>query len=100
MSCDTKVFLMHANLLLSCLTLCDPVDCTQSGSSVNGIDYLSNNTAVGCHEEIAINCTRVLEESHVLCIRALQNFYILLDLARDRKSNYSISNVARVSCYG
>ena len=92
--------LMYANLPQSCLTLCDLMDCSQSGSSVHGIDSLGNNTGVGCHEDIVINSTRVLEEGHVLCIRALQNFHILLDLARDRESNYSMSNVARISCHG
>ena len=28
---------MHAKLLQSCLTLCDPMDCTPPGSSVHGI---------------------------------------------------------------
>ena len=28
---------MHANLLQLCLTLCDPMDCSPPGSSVNGI---------------------------------------------------------------
>ena len=32
----------------SCLTLCDPVDCSPPGSSVRG-DSPSKNTRVGCH---------------------------------------------------
>ena len=36
-----------AKLLQSCLTLCDPVDCSPPGSSVHG-DSLGNNTGVGC----------------------------------------------------
>ena len=28
---------MHAKLLQSCLTLCDPMDCSPPGSSVHGI---------------------------------------------------------------
>ena len=32
----------------SCLTLCDPVDCSLSGSSVHG-DSPGKNTGVGCH---------------------------------------------------
>ena len=32
----------------SCLTLCDPVDCSPSGSSVHG-DSPDKNTGVGCH---------------------------------------------------
>ena len=37
-----------ANLLQSCPTLCDPVDCSPPGSSVHGI-LQSKNTGVGCH---------------------------------------------------
>ena len=32
----------------SCLTLCDPMDCTPPDSSVHG-DSLGKNTGVGCH---------------------------------------------------
>ena len=32
----------------SCLTLCDPMDCSLPGSSVHG-DYPGKNTGVGCH---------------------------------------------------
>ena len=32
----------------SCLTLCDPMDCSPSCSSVHG-DFPSKNTGVGCH---------------------------------------------------
>ena len=32
----------------SCLTLCDPMDCSLPGSSVHG-DSLAKNTEVGCH---------------------------------------------------
>ena len=32
----------------SCLTLCDPVDCSPPGSSVQG-DSPGKNTGVGCH---------------------------------------------------
>ena len=31
-----------------CLTLCDPMDCSPSGSSVHG-DSPGKNTGVGCH---------------------------------------------------
>ena len=37
-----------AKLLQSCLTLCDPMDCSQPGSAVHG-DSLGKNTGVGCH---------------------------------------------------
>ena len=39
---------VHAQLLLSCLTLCDPVDCSLPCSSVHG-DSPGENTGVGCH---------------------------------------------------
>ena len=32
----------------SCLTLCDPMDCSPPGSSVHG-DFPGKNTGVGCH---------------------------------------------------
>ena len=32
----------------SCLTLCNPLDCSPPGSSVHGI-FLGKNTGVGCH---------------------------------------------------
>ena len=51
-------FFLFPNLLLflyvlclvaqSCLTLCDPMDCSPSGSSVHG-DSPGKNTGVGCH---------------------------------------------------
>ena len=34
--------------LQSCLTLCDPMDCSLPGSSVHG-DSPGKNTGVGCH---------------------------------------------------
>ena len=37
-----------AKSLQSCLTLCDPMDCSPPGSSVHG-DSLGENTGVGCH---------------------------------------------------
>ena len=39
---------MHAKPLQSCLTLCDPMDCSPPGSSVHG-DSPGKNTRVGCH---------------------------------------------------
>ena len=35
-------------LLQSCLTFCDPTDCSPPGSSVHG-DFPGQNTGVGCH---------------------------------------------------
>ena len=39
---------MHAKSLQSCLTLCDPMDCSPPRSSVHG-DSPGKNTGVGCH---------------------------------------------------
>ena len=39
---------MCVKSLQSCLTLCDPMDCSPPGSSVHG-DSLGENTGVGCH---------------------------------------------------
>ena len=38
---------VHAKSLQSCLTLCEPMNCSLPGSSVHGI--LRKNTGVGCH---------------------------------------------------
>ena len=40
--------IMYAKLLLSCLTLWDPMDCSPLGSSVHEI-LQAKNTRVGCH---------------------------------------------------
>ena len=34
---ENKISCMHAKLLQSCLTLCNPMDCSLPGSSVHGI---------------------------------------------------------------
>ena len=48
----TRNYLLHAMCLClvaqSCPTLCNPVDCRQSGSSVHG-DFPGKNIGVGCH---------------------------------------------------
>ena len=46
----TKLFHIdvHVKSLQSCPILCDPVDCSLSGSSVQGI-LQGKNTGVGCH---------------------------------------------------
>ena len=42
------VMCMRAKSLQSCLTLCDPMDCSLLGSFVHG-DSPGKNTGVGCH---------------------------------------------------
>ena len=39
---------MHTKSLQSCLTLCDPMNCSPPGSSVHGVSP-GKNTGVGCH---------------------------------------------------
>ena len=47
-----KLMLIHCAVLClvaqSCLTLCDPIDCSPPGSSEHG-DSAGKNTEVGCH---------------------------------------------------
>ena len=40
--------MLHSKLLQSCLTLCDPIDCSPPGSSCPW-DSPGKNTGVGCH---------------------------------------------------
>ena len=39
---------MPCSVAQSCLTLCDPMDCSPPGSSIHGI-FQAKNTGVGCH---------------------------------------------------
>ena len=60
------MYLINKLLLLlllfqSCLTLCDPIDCSPLGSSVPGIP--GKNTGVGCH--FLLQCMKVKSESEV-----------------------------------
>ena len=58
---------MHAKLLQFCLTLCDPMDCSPTGSSVRG-DSPGKNTGVGCHAVLqGIFPTQGLN-LHLLCL--------------------------------
>ena len=45
--CTRLCICMHAKSLQSCLTLCDPMDCSLLGSSVHG-DSPGKITGVGC----------------------------------------------------
>ena len=42
------ILYIHAKSLQSCLTLCDPMNCSLPGSFVHG-DSPGKNTGVGCH---------------------------------------------------
>ena len=45
---ENLYFILYAKLLQSCLTLCNPLDCSPPGSSVHG-DSPGKNTGVGYH---------------------------------------------------
>ena len=45
-SSGTKLICLAAQ---SCLTLCEPINCSPPGSSVLGIFFPGKNTGVGCH---------------------------------------------------
>ena len=56
-----------AKLLQSCLTLCDPIDCSPPGSPIPRI-LQEKSTGVGCH--FLLQCMKVKSESEVaqLCL--------------------------------
>ena len=62
---------MRAKSLQSCLTLCDPMDCSLLGSFVHG-DSPGKNTGVGCHALLqGIFSTQGLN-LHLFCLLHLQ----------------------------
>ena len=74
---------VRAKLLQSCLTLCDPINCSPPGSSVHG-DSPCKNTGVGCHALLqGIFPTQGLKP-HLLCLLCWQMGS--LPLAPPRKS--------------
>ena len=52
----------EVNATQSCLTLCNPTDCSPPGSSVHG-DSPGKNTGVGCY--FLLQCMKVKSESEV-----------------------------------
>ena len=52
-----------AKSLQSCLTLCNPIDGSPSGSAVPGV-LQAKNTGVGCH--FLLQCMKVKSESEVI----------------------------------
>ena len=57
-----KVKSLSRDTAQSCLTLCDPMDCSPPDSSVHGYS-LGKNTGVGCH--FLPQCMKVKSESEV-----------------------------------
>ena len=64
------------------LTLCDPVDCSQSGSSVHGMGFFSGkNTGVGCHFLLqGIFPGRLFERDEKENIKGTENVELYLNL--------------------
>ena len=58
---------MHAKSLQSCPTLCDPMDCSLSGSSVYG-DFPVKNTGMGCHTILQGIFLTQVSDTHLLCL--------------------------------
>ena len=52
---------------LSCLTLCNPMDCSLPGSSVHG-DSPGKNTGVGCHAPPSRGSSQPRDRTQVSCI--------------------------------
>ena len=63
--------LIMCDALLSCLQLCDPMDCSWTNSSVHG-DSPGKNTGVGCHALLqGIFPTRELNQGLLHCTQIL-----------------------------
>ena len=56
---------LHAQSLQSCLTLCDPMDCSPPGSSV--WDSPGKKTGVGCHALLQ-GSSLSRDRTHVSCV--------------------------------
>ena len=61
----------------SCLTLCDPMNCSPPGSSVHGI-FQARNTGVGCHFLLqGIFLTKEVNQRRILRkVRNLNRFFL------------------------
>ena len=58
---------MHAMLLQSCLTLCDPIDCSPPRSPCPW-DFPGKNTGVGCHALLQGISSIQGSNPHLLCL--------------------------------
>ena len=61
---------MHAQLLQSCLTLCDPVDCSLPGSSVHGV--LQARIPQWIAMPSSSRFSRPRDQTHVSCLQHWQ----------------------------
>ena len=66
----------HAQLLQSCLTFCDPMDCSPPGSSVHE-DSPGSNTGVGCHA--LLQGIFLKQGLHLLCLASLMSPALQVD---------------------
>ena len=81
---------VRAKSLQSCLTLCDPKDCSPSGSSVHG-DSPGKNTGVDCHALLqAIFLTQGLNPSLLISFLHWQAGSLPLMLPGKPKLNYNL----------
>ena len=67
---------MPAQSAQSCLTLCDPIDCSPPGSSVHG-DSPGKSTGVGCH--VLLQDSSVYNASFLSTLVGLIIFYLSLE---------------------
>ena len=64
--CSSSLIIKWSEVTQSCLILCDPMDCSQPGSSIHGI-FPGKNTAMGSHFLLQIFPTQVLNPSLPHC---------------------------------
>ena len=93
------------NLKLSCLTLCDPMDCSPPGSSDLG-DSPAKNTGVGCH--FLLQGIFPTQGSNPGLLHCRQILYCLSHLGRPRilewvaypfsRGSFWLRNWTRISC--
>ena len=103
-SVKTRIYIsdfVHAKLLQSCLTLCDPVDCSSPGSSVHGnlqariLKWLAVPSSRGYSRSrdwtwvshVSCTCRRVLLYTHSLKgAKADMFYYLTFSFSKKKKS--------------
>ena len=87
-----------AKSLQACLTLCDPMDCSPSGSSVHG-DSPGKNTGVGCHFLLQGIFPTQRPNWHLLCLLHWQVGSLPVVLPGKPFIYSTVSNFLRVNTY-
>ena len=77
-------FLSVSLVSKSCLTLCYPMDCSPSGSSVHG-DFSGRNTGVGCHFLLQGTFPTQGSSPHLLSLLHCRRFFTTELLGKRRK---------------